>query len=332
MTTNSTSPTVSVIMPVYGAELTVAEAVLSVLDQSYLDFELIIVDDGSKDSSIDICATFDDGRLRIVRQANRGLAGARNTGIRHARGRFIALIDADDSWHPDKLRNHVIHLEASPSVGVSYAGSNLMDERGECLGVHQRPRLTSVRRRDIFLRNPIGNGSAPVIRREVFDAIAYIDPIHGERAFFDERFRQSEDIECWIRIALSTPWRFEGLPGRLTNYRLNAAGLSADTAKQLESWERMADKVAYADPTFFRRWGRMARGFQLRYLARRAVQTGDEAEALRLCKEALSEAPQLFLREPRKTISTVAAAGFLALAPGALRNLVRRRLFGRAAS
>jgi glycosyltransferase involved in cell wall biosynthesis len=84
------TPDVSVIMPVYNVERYVAAAIRSVLQQTFSNFELIIVDDGGKDTSLDICRTFSDPRIRIVSQANRGLAGARNTGIRHARGRYIA--------------------------------------------------------------------------------------------------------------------------------------------------------------------------------------------------------------------------------------------------
>ncbi|HZV11070.1 MAG TPA: glycosyltransferase family 2 protein, partial [Novosphingobium sp.] len=93
-------PTVSVIMPVYNVEPYVAEAITSVLAQTYADFELIIVDDGGQDRSVEICQGFEDPRIRIVHQANRGLAGARNTGILAARGRYLAFLDSDDRWLP----------------------------------------------------------------------------------------------------------------------------------------------------------------------------------------------------------------------------------------
>ena len=97
-------PHVSVIMPVYNVERFVAVAVQSVLDQRFADFELLIIDDVSPDRSIAICEAFDDKRIRIVRhEKNRGLAGARNSGIRHARGDLLAFLDSDDCWHPDKL-------------------------------------------------------------------------------------------------------------------------------------------------------------------------------------------------------------------------------------
>jgi glycosyltransferase involved in cell wall biosynthesis len=91
-------------MPVYNVERYVAQAVQSVLAQTYGDFELLIVDDGGQDRSVAICAGFDDPRIRILPQTNRGLAGARNTGILAARGQYVAFLDPDDRWLPENWR------------------------------------------------------------------------------------------------------------------------------------------------------------------------------------------------------------------------------------
>ena len=135
-----TPPKISVVMPIYHVEQFVAKAVRSVLDQTFKDFELICVDDGGTDGSIDIVRSFDDPRIRIVCQENRGLAGARNTGIWYARGEFVALLDSDDVWHKDKLSLHYIHLKANEDVGVSYAGSRMIDRYGAVLSVSMQPK------------------------------------------------------------------------------------------------------------------------------------------------------------------------------------------------
>ena len=97
-------PRVSVVIPVYGVEQFVEVCVRSVLEQSYEDFEVIIVNDKSPDRSLEICEAIKDPRIRIVTHLeNRGLAGARNTGIRHARGEYIAMLDSDDLWKKNKL-------------------------------------------------------------------------------------------------------------------------------------------------------------------------------------------------------------------------------------
>jgi len=132
-------PTVSVVMPIYNVERFVASSIESVLAQTFTDFELILVDDGSTDSSPDICRQYRDPRIRIVSQANRGLPGARNTGIRNATGEFVAIIDSDDLWRPEKLARHVAHLRARPEVVrlkspchfelVEVAGVDLVERR-----------------------------------------------------------------------------------------------------------------------------------------------------------------------------------------------------------
>jgi glycosyltransferase involved in cell wall biosynthesis len=225
-----------------------------------------------------------------VRQSNRGLAGARNTGIRHAKGELIALLDSDDAWAPGKLAAHVQHFAAAPEVGVSYAATAFIDEESKPLGYYQRPKLRGITAVDVLCRNPIGNGSAPVLRRQVFQDICFRANLHGveEDFFFDDQFRQSEDIECWIRIALTTSWRFEGLPEVLTLYRVNTGGLSASVSKQLAAWERVIAKAQRYAPEFIGQWGSLARGYQLRYLARRAVRLQDGALARQLIHQAPS--------------------------------------------
>jgi len=310
-------PTVSVVMPVYNVEKYVAASIDSVLEQTFENFELILVDDGGTDRSMDICRSFNDPRVRIVSQANRGLPGARNTGIRQARGEFIAIIDSDDLWRPEKLVCHVAHLRSRPEVGVSYSASEFIDGEGKSLGLSMRPKLTDITAADIFCRNPIGNGSVPVFRREMLDAIAYTVEHCGssELRYFDESFRYCEDIECWTRIALTTNWKFEGLPECLTRYRVVSGGLSANTTRMYEFWRKTRDKAASYAPDFVARYGQRAEGYQLRYYARRAVKEGEGPSALRLLGRALGMYPRMVVEEPARTAITIAAALAICLIP-----------------
>lgn len=311
------TPVVSVIMPVYNTAKYVETAIESVLSQTYTDFELLIIDDQGQDHSIDLCRAYDDPRIRIISQLNRGLAGARNTGIRNARGQFVALLDSDDLWEPQKLEKHVEHLRRAPHIGVSYAASALIDDEGHPLRIVQRPKLRNIDPQDVFLRNPIGNGSAPVLRRAVFEDIAYLNHERDEHDYFDDAFRQSEDIECWCRIALTTNWGFEGIKGTYTRYRINEGGLSANVVKQFATWSRVKDRVAQLDPHFAARWAPYAEAFQLRYLSRRSVRMGEGSLAWSLMKDALQLCPQIMLREPAKTLTTLAASGALRFLPSA---------------
>jgi glycosyltransferase involved in cell wall biosynthesis len=327
-------PKISVIMPVYNVERFVADAVRSVLDQSFEDFELLIIDDLSPDDSIAICQSFDDPRIRIIHhRQNRGLAGARNTGVRHAQGDFLAFIDSDDCWHAEKLKRHIAHLNKHPEVGVSFSRSAFIDEDGVPNNCYQMPRLTDIDPGYYLCRNPIGNGSAPVIRREVFSDICFCDDSSGtmEDWYFDERLRRSEDIECWIRIVLTTDWVIEGIPEALTLYRLNAGGLSACLLQQLESWEQVIEKTRSYAPEFVAEWERPARAYQLRYLARQAIRLHDGKMAVQLVHRALRTDPRILLREPSRTIVTIGAAWLLRLSPRRLYKAleeIAQRLIG----
>ena len=316
---NGLQPLVSVIVPAYNAVRFLPESIPSVLAQTCTDFELIVVNDGSTDDTVACVEAFTDPRIRLVTQANRGLAGARNGGIRVARGTFIALLDADDLWHPEKLARHVAHLQANPAIGVSYSASAFMDDEGRDMHLMQSPKLRGVTPRDVFLRNPVGNGSAPVIRRRVLDDIAFAAPtgVEGELWYFDERFRQSEDIECWLRIALSTHWAFEGLAEPLTRYRVNAGGLSAALDKQHATWEAAVKKARGIAPFFVARYEHQARAYQLRYLARRALSMRDPVRAARLLCRAMASFPGIWREEPARTGITLAAALALACLPRA---------------
>jgi len=310
------NPSISVVMPVYNVDKYVSAAIESVLSQTFTDFEIIIIDDGGTDRSIDICSSYIDPRIRIVSQKNRGLAGARNTGILESHGEYIAFLDSDDCWEPEKLALHKIHLDNNPQIGVSYSGSRFIDEQGNLLRQAQQPKLENITAKDILTRNPIGNGSAPLIRKSAFEAIAFSHPADSQRTcFFDETFRQSEDIELWIRMALTGNFGFEGIAGLLTRYRIVSGGLSANIAAQYESWNRVIQKTASYAPEFIGQFGDEARAYQLRYLARRAVQMGEGAFALSLFQESLSISTSPLIREPLKSCTTLLAAAAMRYLP-----------------
>ena len=308
---------VSIIIPLYNVEKFVRFALESATSQTYPNIEILVVDDESSDGGVDICRQFGDPRIRIFQQENRGLAGARNTGIRNAKGEYIAFLDADDLWEPDKLEKHIRHLERAPDVGVSFSYSRFIDQQNNPIGIFQFSKIKDITPLDVLCRSPIGNGSAGVFRREVFEDIAF-SVMHGDtlvEEYFDEKFRDSEDVECWMRIAVQTPWKMEGIPEALTLYRVNPKGMSANLYKKMTSWEDVLNKVASYAPEEMVKWEHPGRAYHLRYLSRRATTLRDKKQAVHLFSRALKSYWQIVIEEPFRTGLTGSAAYLLWVLP-----------------
>lgn len=314
--TNS-KPIASIVVPAYNASVTLVDTLDSLLAQSFEDFELIVVDDGSTDDTVEIVKSYSDARIRLVCQKNRGLAGAHNTGIHEARGEYIGFCDADDLWLPEKLERHVEHLNSNPNVGISFAGSQLIDGDGKPIGINQSPKLSAITAADIFKRNPIGNGSSAVMRKAALDDFAF-RPFHefDRDWWFDENFRQSDDIEGWLRFATTLDWAIEGIPGYLTLYRVHTGGLSANMEKQYSTWLRMRSKIEEIVPKIAEKHAPAAAAYQLRYLARRAVSMRDGNAAFALALRSLGASKRPLVEEPLKTIITIGAAATLKIFGG----------------
>jgi glycosyltransferase involved in cell wall biosynthesis len=313
---------VSVIIPTYNAEKFVAKTIRSVLDQTYQDFEILVIDDESPDRSVEVCQQFHDDRLRIISQKNRGLPGARNAGIRAATGEFIAFIDADDIWLPEKLAAHVKHLDRRPEVGISFSYSAFIDDDDRLTGLYQKPkRLENITPDYVLCRNPIGNGSAAVLRRQVFDDIAFPDDKHGamETCYFDERVNHhsadATDVECWLRISITTQWAMSGIAEPLTRYRIHTGGLSANVMRQLEALEAVIEKTRGYAPEIIGKCEHKAKAYHQRYIARRAVTLRDGKLAVSMMNQSLASDWRIALEEPKKTAMTIGAAYLLKALP-----------------
>lgn len=192
----SNTPLVSVIIPTYNYANYLPRAIESVLAQTYDQFELIIVDDGSTDNTASVVSAYKakNQNLHYVCQKNSGPNAARNKGIDLARGELIALLDADDEWLPEKLEKQVCSAIKNPAFGVIGCGFRCISEDGsvlvEVLGTAPPPRKELIRHLKIRHFN-IGTASGVLIRKECFRIVGR----------FDETLRGSEDRDMWLRIA-----------------------------------------------------------------------------------------------------------------------------------
>ena len=228
-------PTVSVITPTYNRMGLLTEAIASVRAQTFPDWELIVVDDGSADETPRLLEAYArrDARIRPVRQPNQGLSAARNAGLRVAKGEFVAFLDDDDLWLPEKLQVQVAFMHARPELGMCYSSVHLLSSRtGTTWVIPRRPGTTY---RDLFERNSIHVPTA-FVRRSCLDAVGHFNP----------QLRICQDFELWLRIARRYPIGFIDRP--LASYRRHEGAMTASLIPDyLEHIEVL--KVAELDPT-----------------------------------------------------------------------------------
>lgn len=227
-------PTVSVIIPTHNRAYCLARAIDSVLAQTYRDFELIVVDDGSTDATLDLLRGYDDPRLTVIRhETNKGVSAAINTGIRASSGGIIALQDSDDEWLPEKLERQLAVLRERPEVGVVYCDQWRIrgDERFVYPASRVMPEDGLIYRRalDDALHN-IGNQSL-VVRRELFD----------EAGLYDEALRKNVDLDMLIR--LSEHALFFHMDEPLVNYYVTGESVTGrGEAEGIRTQEILFDK------------------------------------------------------------------------------------------
>jgi len=285
--TPAVEPVVSVVVPAHNAASWITEALESVLAQTYAAWELIVVDDGSSDDTPALAGEVAarDPRVRLIRQRNRGVAAARNAGITASAGRYIAPLDADDFWFPDKLALQVAALEAAgPEAGLAYCWSAHVDERSRLTGGTIAGREEGDAFGALFLGNFIGNASTPLMRREALDAVGLNDTM-----FFARGAQGCEDRDLYLRIA--ERFRVVLVPRVLVGYRVTPGSMSASHRTMLRSHRLLFAKVRARRPDLPGELFRWANAFYDFYLERTAARSGRPLAALGLLARAAWQEP-----------------------------------------
>ena len=234
---DSDRPLVTVLVPAYNAASTVETAVRSALDQTYREVEVLVVDDGSTDATADVVRAIDDPRLRLIRQANRGVAAARNQAIWEARGTFLAPLDADDVWYPGKLAAQVERMEAGgPGMGMVYSWWVRIDGEGQIRGSSFPCRAEGAVALGLLYANFIGNASVPLYRRDAVVAVGGYDA--------SLRARGAQGCEDWdLSLRVAARHATGVAPGHLVGYRQGAATMSSDAATMARSYYGVVDRL-----------------------------------------------------------------------------------------
>ena len=269
-------PHVSVVVPAFNAASTIAETLASACAQTHGDMEILVVDDGSTDATPEIVAEFSrqDARVVALSQANGGVARARNLALHHAKGEFVAPLDADDLWHPTKIARQLARFAANPEADLVYCWS--VDIDGEGMVIEQR---RDVRRYegDVFAHmvqaNFIDSSSIPLIRREALRAVGGWDE--------NLRVRQAQGCEDWlVYLRLAARGSFALEPAFLVGYRQSAVSMSRNLSAMRKSSDLVLAEARELDPETPSRVLRWARAGYDHYVADLHAADGRHAKAL----------------------------------------------------
>jgi glycosyltransferase involved in cell wall biosynthesis len=229
------TPKISVIIPAYNAMAYLPATINSVLQQTVDDFEVIVVNDGSSDGIEAWFANLTEPRVKLISQANQGLAGARNTGISNTQSEYLAFLDADDLWEPTKLAKQLQIMEEYPEVGLVYTWVALIDERGASTGRVFKNHAEGDAWKQLVERNIVECGSVALVRRQCFTTCGIFD--RNLDSFV-------EDWDMWLRIAAVYPFKVVKEP--LVYYRQLANSASKNWAAMERSFKIVIEK-AFAD-------------------------------------------------------------------------------------
>lgn len=226
------NPTVSVVIPTYNRAQLIARSIKSVLSQTYQDFEIIIVDDGSTDNTEEVVSSFNDERIRYIRhEKNKGEAAARNTGIKAAKAEFIASQDSDDEWLPEKLAKQVnILKDASPKVGVVYTGFwKIENNKKTYIPFSWVNQKEGDIHKELLKGNFIGS-PVTLVRKECFEKVG----------MFDENLFNVVDWEMWLRVSKYYHFKYIDEPSVVAHYESD--NVSSSQISLIKALERILEK------------------------------------------------------------------------------------------
>ena len=281
-------PLVSVVIPAYNVEAYIVQAIQSALNQTLRELEVIVIDDGSTDSTRERIASIQDPRLKLLVQKNAGLSAARNAGIRLSRGRYIGFLDADDIWYPEKAETHLQVMEQDSSIGITYSFMAYIDELGKPTGQFRIARTKEPTVLDLVLQNDI-IPSATIVRKEAL----------VQAGLFDEGLRSVQDLEMWVRILHKTGYSARLVPRVLTGYCERGDSLSMGGELYLRSAQIVMDRFEATIPGVSREIRNRGLASIFRIASRKALSAGDLELATKCMRGALGYCPTIFMRDLR---------------------------------
>jgi glycosyltransferase involved in cell wall biosynthesis len=259
------------------------ETLQSVSAQTFQDYEIIIVNDGSSDDVESWITQITDPRVKLISQTNQGVSIARNTGIERSQAEYIAFLDADDLWEPTKLEKQVQLLDQNPEIGLVYNWVAMIDSQGNLIGQVRKSYVEGDVWEKLIEHNMLECSSTPIVRRCCFAAVGLFDP----------SISQGEDWELWLRIAVHYP--FKVIPEPLTYYRDHANNSSKNWTVLAQDYYRVIDKIFAKAPANRQHLKSRSYSFANLRIAWKALQNldGGCSIALRYRAKALADDPSI---------------------------------------
>jgi len=283
---------VSVVVPAFNAEAHLGKTLSSALAQTYREIELIVVDDGSLDATSAVVQEFaaKDARVRLIRQSNAGVGAARNAAIRLARGKYIAPLDADDLWAPEKLEKQVARMEQSgDEIGLVYCWSRLIDSHGNLVELSHPFTLEGRLRHVMVLRNLVGNASVPLFRAATLEKVGlYLSRAEQAGA------QGCEDWDLALRIA--EKFTIGVVPEYLVAYIQNDSSMSLNAENMARSFGVVMGRARQRNrdlPSASFRW---SHGYFDLYIAEKCYDWAYYLRCIHYLKEAALANPVLLWR------------------------------------
>ncbi|MBD2017365.1 glycosyltransferase [Microcoleus sp. FACHB-53] len=278
-------PLVSVVIPVFNGEKTIRETIESVLNQTLTDFELLVINDGSQDGTLDIVERIPDSRIQVFSYPNAGQSTSRNRGIEIAKGDYISFIDADDLWTPDKLEAQLQALQANPKAGVAYSWTDWIDESSQLLGKGSYNTEQGAVFTKLLLNDFVANGSNVLIRRQALTEVGGFDP----------SVTPAEDWDLWLRLAAR--YEFVAVRSPQILYRISPNSASFNVWKMEASSLQVIDKAFAVAPESLQYLKPQCLGNRYKYLTFKAIEGYPERSkgiaAIRFLWNAIKNDPSL---------------------------------------
>jgi glycosyltransferase involved in cell wall biosynthesis len=310
------APEVSVVMTTFNVVGFVAEALGSALQQTLCPTEVIVVDDGSTDDTAEVVRSFRDTRIRLIETPHHGRCRALATAVELARGEYLAMLDGDDIWHPEKLALQVAYLRNHPDVEATFSWYRIIDESGSETGLASQKWRGPISFGQLLKDNVIGNGSSAVIRRDSLLGIGGLD----------ESLGGCFDYDASLRLALLGVGKLVCIPAYLTYYRRRSGQITRDLSTMEQSYNQLLAKMFLLAPGETARVAGAARSNMSRYFAYLAYEGGDFDIANRYLMRGFWYAPLTFLLEPRNWKLGLANAAAALLPEHLYRRLLRAAL------